>query len=332
MIFDDSLLLGFYAIPFLFALIFPELRSLGVGLGVVIIGALVLVVTGSGGGVGYALGLAFLGLAVMGFVSGAIVRAISFRWAKPSREPLKFCALALVGFLIPPVATAGPSETFKWINRPNVATCQGSIFQVSMAGRILNVPGAPVFSLQDDSEEMPVWFDTGLRSKGFEKFCADYLANPKPLKKMLSIAPSNLGSSAANGWITDHCGNSPSKVDSFICRMRRVSASQGQLDEAVIFDRKFSKTAFKHKIYDLDSMLNEKLLKLDRYPMIDDRLVMECGTYQGSTKMCAAAGILDNGLGFRFRMYTSEATAERNAWAMRQTLNNFANEMTKRTQ
>lgn len=332
MIFDDSLLLGFYAVPFLFALVFPELKSLGIGLAVVIIGALLLAGTGSGGGVGYALGLGFLGLAVIGFVSGAIVRAISFRWAKPNREPLKFCALALVGFLVPPVATAGPSETLKWITRPGVETCEASIFQISMAGRILNVPGAPVFSLSDDSNEIPVWFDTGLKSKRFEKFCSEYLKNPKPLDKILKIDSSPLGSTAANRWIDDNCGDSPNKIDSFICSLKKSSPDKGKLDDAFIFDRKYSKIAFDHKIYAMDIRLNEKLTALDQYPMIDDDLVMECDTYDRITKTCSVAGILDNGLGYRFRMYAPETSIDQNAWAMRKMLDNFTDELAKRPQ
>jgi hypothetical protein len=329
LIFDDTLLLGFYAIPFLFALVFPGLPSLGIGLAFVTVSALLLAVSGSGGGVGYALGLTFLGFAVMGFVSGAVVRAISFRWAEPSREPLKFFALALIGFAIPPVATAGPSETLKWLSRPNVATCEASTFQVLMGRKILHVPGAPVFSLRDDSDEMPIWFDTGLRSKGFEKFCAEYLLEPKLLNKALSVQPWVLGSSSHKDWVKRHCAGNQTAVDGHICSFRKKSDDAGILDSAVIFDPKVSKAQDQQDAYALDKILNEKLLQFENGQGGDRRLIMVCDADQASVQTCSAAGVLDNGLGYRLRMYTAVTAANRNAWRMRSMLDKLTDELAK---
>lgn len=79
------------------------------------------------------LGLLFVLTAVGGLCCGLLTRAATLWIAPLSRHPYRFMAVAVVGYILPPVVYSGPAETMAWLKRPSQQVCAAATYRVSAA-------------------------------------------------------------------------------------------------------------------------------------------------------------------------------------------------------
>jgi hypothetical protein len=135
---DDSHIATLYTLPFLVGLALPGWRS------IIIAGfAAVAVATKpkatAGSGLASALGLLFVLTAVAGLCCGLLTRAATLWMAPLSRHPYRFMAVAVIGYILPPVAHSGPAATMAWLKRPSQRVCAAAAYSMTAANMTLQV-------------------------------------------------------------------------------------------------------------------------------------------------------------------------------------------------
>lgn len=146
-------LLATYATLFAIAVAMPNwryLKALGLLLGVPIVWAFFDVIGASASGaaaLGQLAAIALILSAGFGLLSGVVTRAVTLMLLESAKPRVARVVVAFFGFLVVPCYTLGAVWSTEWATRLPSEACLESEFKINVAGLILHLPAAPLFSV-----------------------------------------------------------------------------------------------------------------------------------------------------------------------------------------
>jgi MFS family permease len=260
---DDSDIATLYALPFLVGLALPGRRSL------VIMGCIGLAVAAcasatSGGGVASALGLLFVLTAIGGLCCGLLTRATTLWIAPLSRHPYRFMAIAVVGYVLPPVACSGPAETMAWLKRPSQQVCAAADYRVTAANMTLQVRATPVFAVDvlhaiGSTYVRHLWFDS---KQGLKEICGRGLRDNQVIGPVaVNLYPWMFGGSHVQSWATATCASARDETLILVCRLAEKAHPARRMERATIYGPDMDAAILRNSNYAIEKQLHQRLIE-----------------------------------------------------------------------
>jgi hypothetical protein len=304
---DDSLLATLYTIPFLAGLALPGWRS------VVMTGCAALAFAAyasatAGGGVASVLGLIFVLTAVGGLCCGLLARATTLWIAPLSRHPYRFMAVALAGYILPPIAYSGPAETMAWLQRPSQRACAAATYRVTAANMTLQLRAAPVFALDvlqaiGATEVRHLGFDS---EHGLKDICGRGLRDNQAIgPAAVNLYPWKLGGSHVQSWAAATCASAREETLVLLCGLADQQHPARRMERATIYGSEMAPAILRGSNYAIEKRLHQRLVDTS------EPFVFVCDGNEASTAdaalFCAAQDVAPNGLRIKFLFRTNGA-------------------------
>lgn len=361
MLFDDPLLTGLYAVPFLASLALPGWRSL---LAAGLIGAAVTAWTfaTAGGGVASALGLVFVMVMAAGLGCGLVTRAMTLRFAPLGHRPFGFLAVAVAGFVLPPAAMAGPAAVWASLTRPSLHTCAAATFRLRVADRILHVPAAPIFAVEvrrgTSSPGLGGYLSFG-NERSLRDLCAQSVRDGEVVgPAVLSLYPWMLAGSSAGRWAASICTRPRGRAEALLCDLTDKNHPGRQIERATIYGAEVSSMVDRAVTFEVEQTIRDWLVagrsvdparpteQAGDFEIAPDGLRIARGpdwagpagqpfglvcsdksSDPGERVLCAAAGVLDGGILVRFTIRARRDRINADTLAVRAYLNDLVREL-----
>ena len=314
---DDSDIATLYTLPFLVSLALPGWRSL------VIAGLAALAVAAyanatADGKLGSLLGLLFVLTAVGGLCCGLLTRAATL-WITPlSRHPYRFMTIAVVGYILPPIAYSGPAETMAWLKRPSQQVCAAATYHVTAAGMTLQVKAAPVFALDvlhaiGSTYVRHLSFDS---KQGLKEICGRGLRDNQVIGPVaVNLYPWKFGSSQVQSWAAANCAPARDATLVLVCRLAGKAHLLRGMERATIYGPEMDTAILSNGNYAIEKRLHERLIETS------ESFVLACEGNEASIAdaalFCGAQEIAASGLRIKFLFRTNGARLTADSDAIR---------------
>lgn len=305
-LFDESILTPWYTLPFLVGLAMPGWRSI-IAMGLVGLGIAVFAGMTAGGGVGAAFGMALILIAVGGLWCGLLTRALTLWIAPLRRHPLRFIAIAALGYILPPVVLSGPAETIAWLRRPSRQACMAATYRATIADMMLHIRGAPVFSFHvlkpgsPTTQSLSFYFERDL-----EELCGRGLRDSEVLGPVaVQVDPSNLGSSLVENWITANCTSPRDETLRLVCSLTDRERPPRRMVRALIYGPELDVAIQRRSAYAVEKKLHQQVTEgKEPFVLLCER--DEASTV-GTPLFCAGYERAPNGLLVKYVFRTNGA-------------------------
>jgi hypothetical protein len=312
---DDSDVATLYTLPFLVGLALPGWRSLGIA------GSAALAIAAGAsatadGSLASALGLFFVLTAIGGLCCGLLTRAATFWMAPLRRHPYRFMAVAVVGYILPPVAYSGPAETMAWLKRPSQQVCAAAAYRVTAANMILRVRAAPVFAV----DALHATGSTYLHhlsfgsEQGLKEICGRGLRDNQVLGPIaVNLYPWMFGSSHVQSWAAATCPSARDETLVLVCLLADKEHPARRMERATIYGPEIDAAILRGGTYAIEKRLHQRLIETS------EPFVLVCEGNEASMAdaalFCGAQEIAASGLRikFLFRSNGARLTADSDA-------------------
>jgi hypothetical protein len=314
---DDSKLATLYTLPFLVGLALPGWRSL------VITGFAAVAVTAyasatAGGKIASVLGLIFVLIAIGGLCCGLLTRAATLWIAPLSRHPFRFIAVAVVGYILPPVVYSGPAETMAWLNRPSQRVCAAASYRVTAANVTLQVKATPVFALNvlhaiGSTYTRFLSFDS---EQGLKEICGRGLRDNQVIGPVaVNLYPWKFGGSDVQSWAAATCASARDETLILVCRLADKEHPARKMERATIYGSEMDAAILRGGNYAIEKQLHQRLIETS------EPFVLVCEGNEASIAdaalFCGAQEIAASGLRIKFLFRTNGARLTADSDAIR---------------
>lgn len=312
---DDSNVAALYTIPFLVGLALPGWRSL------VIAGSAALAVAAcasatADGSLASALGLLFVLTAIGGLCCGLLTRAATLWIAPLSRHPYRFMAVAVVGYILPPVAYSGPAETMAWLKRPSEQVCAAAAYRVTATNMTLQVRAAPVFAVDvlhaiGSTDVRHLSFDS---KRGLKEICGRELRDNQVIGPVaVNLYPWKFGGSHVQSWAAAACASPRDETLILVCRLADKEHPARRMVRATIYGSEMDAAISSGGNYAIEKRLHQRLLETSE-PFVlvcegDEASIADAALFCGAQEI-AASGLR---IKFLFRTNGTRLTADSDA-------------------
>lgn len=314
---DDSGIATLYTIPFLVGLALPGRRSL-VGTGCVGLAVAAFASASAGGGVGSVLGLLFVLTAVGGLCCGLLTRAATLWIAPLSRHPYRFMVVAVVGYILPPIAYSGPAETMAWLKRPSQRVCAAATYRMTAANMTLQVRAAPVFAVDvlhaiGSTYVRHLWFDS---EQGLKEICGRGLRDNQVIGPVaVNLYPWMFGGSHAQSWAAATCASARDETLILVCRLADKGHPARRMEGATIYGPEMDAAISRNSNFAIEKQLHQRLIETS------EPFVFVCEGDEASIAdralFCGAQESAANGLRIKFLFRTNGARLTADSDAIR---------------
>jgi hypothetical protein len=304
---DHSYIATLYTLPFLVGLALPGWRSLVIA-GFAAVAFAALAGAMADGSLGSFFGLLFVLTAVGGLCCGLLTRAATLWIAPLSRHPYRFMAVAVVGYILPPVALSGPAETMAWLKRPSQQACAAATYRVTAANITLQLKAAPVFAL----EVLPATGSTYTRflsfdsKQGLKEICGRGLRDNQVIGPVaVSLYPWKFGGSGVVKWAAATCTSARNATLVLVCRLADKEHLARKVERATIYGPEMDAAILSGGNYAIEKRLHQRLLE------ISEPFALVCEGNEAPVAdpalFCAAQETTASGLRIKFLFRTNGA-------------------------
>lgn len=314
---DDSNIATLYTLPFLVGLALPGWRSLVVT-GITALAAAAFASATAGGGIASAIGLFFVLTAIGGLCCGLVTRAATLSMSL-GRHPYRFMAVAVLGYILPPVAYSGPAETMAWLKRPAQNVCAAATYRMTAANVTLQVRAAPVFAIDVLSNIGSIYvrhlsFDS---KQGLNEICGRELRDNQVIGPVaLNLYPWMFGSAHVQSWTAATCASAHDETLILVCRLADKAHPARRMERATIYGSEMDAAIRRGGNYAIEKRLHQRVIE------INEPFVIVCEGNEASNDdaalFCGAQEIAASGLRikFLFRTNSTRLTADSDAIRM----------------
>lgn len=314
---DDGLIAMLYTLPFIVGLVLPGWRSLVITASAALAIAALASAT-AGGGIGSTLGLLFILTAIGGLCCGLLTRAATLWIAQLSRHPFRFITVAVVGYILPPIAYSGPAAAMAWLKRPSQQVCAAAAYRVTLANMTLQIRAAPVFAV----DELHAIGSTRLRhlsfdsEQGLKEICGRELRDNQVIGPVaVNLYPWKFGSSHVQSWANATCASARNETLILVCRLADKNHPASRMERATIYGSEMDAAILRGGTYAIEKRLHQRLIETN------EPYVLVCEGDEASTDdaplFCGAQEITDRGLRIKFLLRTSSARLTADSDAIR---------------
>ena len=314
---DDSDIATLYTLPFLVGLALPGWRSL------VITGSVALAFAAfanatAGGSLASFLTLFFILTGVGGLCCGLLTRAATLWIAPLSRHPYRFMAVAVVGYILPPIAYSGPAETMAWLKRPSQRVCAAAAYRVTAANTTLQVRAAPVFAVDvlhaiGSTYVRHLSFDS---KRGLKEICGRGLRDNQVIGPVaLNLYPWKFGGSDVQSWAAATCASARDETLIVVCRLANKEHPARRMERATIYGSEMDAAILRGGNHAIEKRLHQRLIETS------EPFALVCEGNEASTAdaalFCGAQEIAASGLRIKFLFRTNGARLTAHSDAIR---------------
>ncbi|MES1149830.1 MAG: hypothetical protein ABUL53_11690 [Bradyrhizobium guangdongense] len=304
---DDSQLATLYTLPFLVGLTLPGWRSI-VATGCAAIAFAIYANATAGDGIASVVGLIFVLTAVGGLCCGLLTRAATLWIAPLSQHTFRFMAVAVAGYILPPVLYSGPASTIAWIKRPSLRACAAATYRVSAANTELRVRAAPVFALDVANAPGSIYLThLGFDSEvGLKEICGRGLRDGKVIgPAALGLYPWKFAGAQVQSWAAETCGSARDQTLALVCRLADKEHPARRLERATIYGPEMSAAIMRGANYAVEKRLHQRLAETS------EPFVLVCEGDEASPAeralFCGAQETAADGLRIKFLFRTNGA-------------------------
>jgi hypothetical protein len=315
---DDSYIATLYTLPFFVGLALPGWRSLIItGFAALAFAALASAM--ADGSLASFFGLLFVLTTVGGLCCGLLTRAMTLWIAPLSRHPYRFMAVAVVGYILPPVAYSGPAETMAWLKRPSQQVCAAATYRVIAANDTLQLRAAPVFALNvlhaiGSTYTRFLSFDS---KQGLKEICGRGLRDNQVIGPVaVNLYPWKFGGSDVLNWSAATCASARDATLVLVCRLADKEHLARRVERATIYGPEMDAAILNGGNYAIEKRLHQRLIE------ISEPFVLVCEGNEASigdtALFCAAQETTANRrrIKFLFRTNSARLTADSDAIRM----------------
>lgn len=314
---DDSNVATLYTLAFLVGLALPGWRSL------LITGFIALIVAAyanarADGSAGSIIGLLFILTGIGGLCCGLLTRAATLWIAPLSRHPYRFIVVAVVGYILPPIAYSGPAETMAWLKRPSDRACAAAAYRVTAANMTLHVRATPVFAVDvlhkiGSTHVSHFSFDS---EHGLKEMCGRELRDNQVIGPVaVNLYPWKFGSSHVESWTATTCASARDETLILVCQLADKKHPARKIERATIYGPEMDGAILSGGNYAIEKRLHQRLIE-SREPF-----VLVCDGNEASTAdtalSCGAQEIDPSGLRIKFLFRTNGARLAADTVAIR---------------
>lgn len=314
---DDSYIATLYSLPFLVGLALPGWRSL-VFTGSAALAFAVYANATADGTIASALGLSFILIAIGGLCCGILARAVTLWIAPLIQHPYRFVAIAVVGYILPPIAYSGPVETMAWLKRPSQRSCAAATYRVTAANIMLDVRAAPVLALEvlDAIGSICARFLSFDSQRGLKEICGRGLRDHQVIGPVaVSLYPWKFGSSDVQSWAAATCASARDERLILLCRLADKGNLARRMERATIYGPEMEVAILRGGAYAIERRLHQRLIGTS------ESFVQVCEGNEASTAdavlFCGAQEIIASGLRIMFLFHTNSARLTADSDAIR---------------
>ncbi|RZN17453.1 hypothetical protein [Bradyrhizobium sp. Leo121] len=314
---DDTHIATLYTFPFLVGLALPGWPSLIIA-GFAALASAAYAKATAGGGLASALALLFVLTAVGGLCCGLLTRAATLWIAPLSRHPYRFMAVAMIGYILPPVAFSGPAETVAWLKRPSQRVCAAAVYRVTSANMMLQIRATPVFAV----DELGATGSTYVRHLGFgserglKELCGRELRDNQVIGPVaVNLYPWMFGSSHVQSWAAATCTSAADKTLILVCLLADKTHPARRMERATIYGSEMDAAILRGGNFAIEERLHQRLIESS------EPFVLVCEGDEASTAdaalFCGAQEVIANGLRIKFLFHTNGARLNADSDAIR---------------
>jgi hypothetical protein len=314
---DDGDIATLYTLPFLVGLALPGWRSLVIT-GFVAVTVAAFASATASGGVASALGLFFVLTAIGGLCSGLLTRAATLWMAPLSRHPYRFIAVAVVGYILPPIVYSRPAETMAWLKRPSQQVCAAAAYRVTAANMTLQVRAARVFAVDvlhaiGSTFVRYLSFDS---KQGLKEICGRGLRDNQVIGPVaVNLYPWTFGSSHVQSWAAATCASARDETLILVCRLADKEHPARKMESATIYGPEMDAAILRGGTYAIEKQLHQRLIGTS------EPFVLVCEGNEASVAdaalFCGAQEIATGGLRIKFLFRTNGARLTTDSDAIR---------------
>jgi len=217
-------------------------------------------------------------------------------------------AVAVVGYILPPIAYSGPTATIAWIMRPSLQTCRAATYRVSVADKTLQVRAAPVFAFDVLNARGSVYvtflsFDS---ENGLKEICGRGLRDNQVIGPLaVNLYPWKFGGSNVQSWAAANCASARDETLILVCQLSDKTHPGRQLQRATIYGPEMTAAVMRGSNYAVEKRLQQRLAE------ISEPFVIVCEGNEASTAetalFCSAQETSGSGLRIKFLFRTNGA-------------------------
>jgi len=313
---DDSDIATTYTIPFLVGLALTGWRS-RIITGIAALALAAYMNATMDGRLASVFALLFILTAAGGLWCGLLTRAATLWIAPLSRHPHRFMAVAILGYILPPIAYSGPAATMAWLERPSQHVCGAATYRVSAANMTLRVRAAPVFALEVGAAGSPYTNFLSFDSKqGVNEICGRGLRDNQMIGPVaIGLYPWKFGGSDVQSWAASNCPSARDATLVLVCRLADKAYLARMMERATIYGSEMDKAILRGGTYAIEKRLHQSLLKTS------ELFVLVCEGNEESIAdaalFCAAQETVTSGLRIKFLFRTNGAQMNADSDAIR---------------
>lgn len=328
---DDSHIATLYTLPFLVGIAMPGWRSL-LTTGSAALAFATFANATANGKIASVLGLIFILTATGGLCCGLITRAATLWIAPLTRHPYRFAAIAMLGYILPPIAYSGPAETMAWLRRPSQSVCAAATYRLTAANMTLQLRAAPVFAL----DVLPTIGSVFVRSlsfdseRGLKEICGRGLRDHQAIGPVaISLYPWMFGSPDVQSWAAGTCASARDETLLLVCRLADKEHPARKMERATIYGSEMDAAILRRGNYAIEQQLHQRLVETS------EPFVLVCDGNEASSAdaalFCGAREIAPNGLRIKFFFRTNGAQLTADSDAIRMYLRELVASMSAGT-
>lgn len=303
---DDSDIATTYTIPFLVGLALPGWRSRMIT-GIAALASAAYMNATIDGRLASVFALLFVLTAVGGLWCGLLTRVTTLWIAPLNRHPYRFIFVALLGFILPPIAYSGPAATMAWLKRPSQQVCAAATYRVTAANMTLKVRAAPLFALDVGEAGSPYTNFLSFDSKqGLKEICGRGLRDNQVIGPVaVGLYPWKFGGRDVQSWAASNCPSAHDATLVLVCRLADKAYLARRMERATIYGSEMDKAILRRGNYAIEKRLHQQLLETS------EPFVLVCEGNEASIAdlalFCAAQETAAGGLRIKFLFRTNGA-------------------------
>ncbi|HTO67838.1 MAG TPA: hypothetical protein VMM15_42005 [Bradyrhizobium sp.] len=310
---DDSHIATLYTLPFLVGLALPGFRSL-ISTGFAALALATYANATADGKLGSVIGLLFVLTAIGGLCCGLLTRAVTLWIAPLSRHPYRFMAVAVVGYILPPVAYSGPAATMAWLKRPSQRVCAAAAYRVTAAKMTLQIRAAPIFAVEELTGSTYIRHLGFASEQGLKELCGRELRDNQVIGPVaVNLYPWMFGSSDVQRWSSATCASARDETLGLVCRLADKEHPVRRMERATIYGSEMDAAILRDGNYAIEKRLHQRLIETS------EPFVLVCEGNEASPAdaalFCGAREVAAGGLRveFLFRTNSARLTADSDA-------------------
>jgi hypothetical protein len=214
-------------------------------------------------------------------------------------------AVAIVGYILPPIAYSGPAETLAWLKRPSHQTCAGATYRVTTANIALQVRAAPVFAFDVLDKAGSTYFHhLGFDSEqGLKEICGRGLRDDQVIGPVaVNLYPWMFGSSHVKSWATATCASARDETLILVCLLADKKHPARKMERATIYGPEMDAAILGGGNYAIEKRLHQRLAETN------EPFLLICDGKESTTDaalFCGAQEIAPSGLRIKFLFHTN---------------------------